>query len=120
MKRNETRIDFIAVLPLELTSDILILLSEVDKSTCFNVSAIWRKRMIEGGSTVWNSILNSYTNGLQTLPIAVRIANTLPYIAQYVQSLTINAKQKVILERYMEYFENGKFKKIKSLHLGNK
>ncbi|KAG2219522.1 hypothetical protein INT45_002839 [Circinella minor] len=116
VERNETRIDFIVMLPPELTSNILLQLSEEDRSTSFHVSTVWRKWMMENGSIVWKELLNSNTEwfNFQRFQTAIKIANTLPYIAQHVKNLTLNGQRKDIWERYMEYMGNGNFKGLKS------
>ncbi|KAI7850321.1 hypothetical protein BDC45DRAFT_573046 [Circinella umbellata] len=116
VERNETRIDFIVMLPSELTINILLQLSEEDRCTLFNVSTLWRKWILEKGSIIWKELLNLNTDwfNFQRFQTAIKIANTLPYIAHHVKNLTVNAQRKDIWDRYMEYMGNGKFKGLKS------
>ncbi|KAI9262243.1 hypothetical protein BDA99DRAFT_605165 [Phascolomyces articulosus] len=114
-EKNELCVDYIAILPLEVVGYIFEQVPEIDKSICFNVSSIWRQRMIANGATVWKTIEND--NSKYSSMLWPTIATTLPYIAQDVQNLTINGRQTNVWLRYLEYMENGRFKKIKYLKI---
>ncbi|KAI9254486.1 hypothetical protein BDA99DRAFT_540240 [Phascolomyces articulosus] len=115
MDKNECYVDIIALLPLELVTCIFILLSETEKSVCFNVSRVWRQRMIATSATVWKTIYHDRYWIYK--PNNIAIAHALPFIAENMQDLTLAVAETHIWLRYLNYMVERRFKMIKTLRI---
>ncbi|KAI8148498.1 hypothetical protein BJV82DRAFT_663865 [Fennellomyces sp. T-0311] len=110
MKRNETRVDFIDGLPIEIVDDIITLLSNNSMPACLTVSSAWRKRIFKC-SKAWKALTSGDSRE------ADPITSVIPYIASHVEDLTINTSDRHVFLRYLLGMSTGDFTKIKSLYL---
>ncbi|KAI8144405.1 hypothetical protein BJV82DRAFT_607229 [Fennellomyces sp. T-0311] len=109
-KQNETRVDFLAKLPLEIVDDIIALLSQEHKSACVDVSTVWRRNVLRC-SKAWVALTGDDGTGDDPL------SNLLPFIAPHVEHLTVNTSSDYVWQRYLFGMRNRKFSKIQSLDL---
>ncbi|KAI8143349.1 hypothetical protein BJV82DRAFT_668971 [Fennellomyces sp. T-0311] len=109
-KQNEARIDFIAMLPVEIIDNIIALLPAKSTFVWLSVSEVWRARIYRCKSIwkVWRT--GNSTN------VDWSIA-TISDIAANVEDLTINTTNYRVFSHYLHSMNDGKFLKLKSLNL---
>ena len=110
VKKQNTFIDFISILPIELTYLIFQQLSQETKSECLTISSGWRKRLLEC-PVAWKKLTSN------DVPADNSITTALPYIAKNVEMLSINTTNPRVCYRYLENMQNGHFIKLKSLRM---
>ncbi|KAG2220224.1 hypothetical protein INT45_002816 [Circinella minor] len=110
VKKQNTFVDFISILPIELTYLVFQQLSQETKSECLTVSSGWRKRLLEYPAA-WKELTSNDTLADNS------ITSALPYIAKNVEVLSINTTNPRVCYRYLENMQNGHFNKLKSLRV---
>ncbi|KAI9246730.1 hypothetical protein BDA99DRAFT_526804 [Phascolomyces articulosus] len=114
MEKNNQRWDIIMMLPLEVADSIFTFVPELTKLSCMEVSMEWRDRLANSART-WATVKNNYY--YYDEPSAAAVLKIIPYVARHVKDLKVNTNSTEIGRKYLEYFENGDFKKLKILEL---
>ncbi|KAI8150411.1 hypothetical protein BJV82DRAFT_587086, partial [Fennellomyces sp. T-0311] len=109
-KQSNSRVDFIAKLPIEIVDDIVALLPDGSKSTSLGVSSIWRNKIFECSNT-WKTLTTG--DGADN-----HLTSIITHIASHVEDLTINTTDRQVFFRYLIGINAGSFSKIRSLNLG--
>ncbi|KAI8138293.1 hypothetical protein BJV82DRAFT_299440 [Fennellomyces sp. T-0311] len=106
IKRSQTRVDFVARLPIEIVDDTITLLPNKSKFVLLTISSIWRNKIFRC-SSVWKTLSNDTSDD--------GIASVIPHIAAHVEDLTIATTDRRVFLRYILGLTGGNFSKIKSL-----
>ncbi|KAI8148288.1 hypothetical protein BJV82DRAFT_653443 [Fennellomyces sp. T-0311] len=108
--KNETRIDYLKELPIELANNIIQKLSEGDMSICLSVSSVWRKRILDC-SFAWTHMV--ITGGQKDL----RLVSVMSSAGRYVESLDINTNNGRLHALCLEAMIDKRFDKIRTLKM---
>ncbi|KAI9259683.1 hypothetical protein BDA99DRAFT_605991 [Phascolomyces articulosus] len=108
--QHSTRVDFIKMLPAELIYLIFQLLSQDVRAICFDVSSLWRTKLLEC-PVAWREL------SCNDSPTDYPITSVLSHIAKNVEVLLINTSNQLLCYRYLENMQNGHFSKLRSLRM---
>ncbi|KAI8143358.1 hypothetical protein BJV82DRAFT_612440 [Fennellomyces sp. T-0311] len=110
IKKNDTRVDFVGRLPIEMADEIISLLPTESKFVCLTVSSVWRNKILQCLNT-WKTLVSG--DGAR----ANRTISVMSQIACHVEDLTINTTDRNIFLRYLVELSTDNFGRIKSLKL---
>ncbi|KAI8139357.1 hypothetical protein BJV82DRAFT_672639 [Fennellomyces sp. T-0311] len=109
-KKNKSRIDYLANLPIEVTNNIIRRLRKNDKAACLSVSRMWRSRTLEC-SAAWKAL--NVTGNRRDL----QLVNVMPHIGRHLETLLINTDNDQIRSSYLQHMINKQFGGIHTLKL---
>ncbi|KAI7852875.1 hypothetical protein BDC45DRAFT_570773 [Circinella umbellata] len=112
-EKNNQHFDLVSVLPLEIKEEIVLLLSEEERSNLFHVSTTW-SQWLENCQKAWKYIYNDHDYAGN-----IAVSQVLPKIAKHINHLIIKAVNKEAWYKYLEHLENGHFRNLKSLKLSD-
>ncbi|KAI9247515.1 hypothetical protein BDA99DRAFT_526088 [Phascolomyces articulosus] len=113
---NKT-IDFIPILPLEVSSSIFDKLILQTKTDCLYLSKQWHQSLVSHPAT-WSTL---YIDDNDDNEIVIqRITNILPSIAQHVRHLTLSTKHPYISQKFIVAMQKGYFINMKSMRVDGK
>ncbi|KAG2222013.1 hypothetical protein INT45_006713 [Circinella minor] len=107
---NESRVDFIARLPVEIVNNIITLLPKSSKVSCIHVARIWAQRTLDCASA-WKTF-SADGNRVDN-----QVAAKTEHIAGHIEKLRINTSNKMVRSKYIQCMRNGLFKRLHSLTL---
>ncbi|KAI7848911.1 hypothetical protein BDC45DRAFT_521904 [Circinella umbellata] len=110
-QQNDKRVDFVALLPVEIANRIILKLSYTSKAAGLTVSNTWRKRVLSC-TEAWTTIVTGNDD-----PADRRVASYVSQLARHVQCLTTNSQDQKLCSKYMLSMRNGQFDKLQWLSL---
>ncbi|KAI8148357.1 hypothetical protein BJV82DRAFT_663737 [Fennellomyces sp. T-0311] len=108
---NERQVDFMAMLPTEVTNDIIVRLSQEAKSKCAMVSKAWRSQVLHC-SDAWTNLVVT-TEDKEKIDHLIGVTS---YIAKHIKNLTINIKSEKA-RTWIERLNYGTLTQLKSFEL---
>ncbi|KAI9259524.1 hypothetical protein BDA99DRAFT_572904 [Phascolomyces articulosus] len=132
IEQDMKRIDFVSILPPELSNSIFEKLDQNSKLTCLDVAKHWRDTTLMEFSTVWSTMAihdDDYNyiyyeavdvgEDYMTLEQRKKI-ELLPHIAAHIHQLIIDKDHRDVRSRYIENFNAGCMNNIRSLQIKSK
>ncbi|KAI8145586.1 hypothetical protein BJV82DRAFT_42361 [Fennellomyces sp. T-0311] len=108
--KSETRVDYLEKLPIELANNIILRLSQKDKSTCLSVSRTWRKRTMNYSVAWTDLVINGDEKDLQ-------LVNVLPDIGRHIEKLEVNTNNDQLRSGCLHRMITQHFPEIRSLKM---
>ncbi|KAI9243285.1 hypothetical protein BDA99DRAFT_334665 [Phascolomyces articulosus] len=114
VEKNEQRLDFISILPLEIVEIIFEDFSEPTLFRCMAVSTRWREILLNCPK-IWEDADHEFIGCIIDRTAAT--LRVLPHIAKHIKNMKADFCTFEIGQAYLENFENGAFQKIRTLEL---
>ena len=112
MEQYRKRIDFISMLPKELSFSILAQLNKESKSACLETCKKWCEILLEC-PMAWYTVNMNNSNFI----LEAHIESMVPDIAPNVRYLSLDTVGKMAGSRFIDEMSNGTFRNIRSLRI---
>ncbi|KAI9495642.1 hypothetical protein BDB00DRAFT_870189 [Zychaea mexicana] len=109
-KKNESRIDFMDILPTEIVNSVIKLLPKDTTVACLELSKVWRERILEC-TDAWRNLSVADTQE------DTKLVDEAQYIGSHVEHLKLSTTSMSIRIKYLQALKEHHFKKIRSLEL---
>ncbi|KAI8145600.1 hypothetical protein BJV82DRAFT_711761 [Fennellomyces sp. T-0311] len=107
--RNKT-VDFFALLPSEITSNITSRLPQATITACLMTSKPWRLQVLRSTADVWRSVsINEEHDS--------HLISTAPFVGRFVENLVINTANKGLRDACFRAIKNGHLSEIRKLKI---
>ncbi|KAI9246731.1 hypothetical protein BDA99DRAFT_526806, partial [Phascolomyces articulosus] len=116
MEKNDQRLDFITVFPLEIIDSIFEGFGENTKLISMQVSTKWRNTVMHCPNT-WKTLNYDFYYFWDRPDRVAEMMPVVPHVAKHVMYMHIGTNSEEMCQKNLELLEKGYFKRIKTLEM---